>query len=374
MNIGFDYRLGGLGFAGIGRYARELIFNILKIDKQNYYKIFFHPKTIAYDDKNILSRFDNVDLIPAPYKHYSFAEQTRFLKLLNDTKLNLVHFPHFNYPILYKRPFVVTIHDVIHHRISGKHWTRKAKFEVYKQVITRAAQNSEKIITISEVSKRDIMEYLKVPLSKIEVTYEGVSLAHKLPAQVEQVKKKYLIQKPYFIFVGRMEPRKNIPMLAQIFSDFLDKYKFDMELVIVGKEDIHHPEEKERALQIKHANKIIFTGFASDDDLGALYQGAYGFITTSFEEGFGLPGLEAIAMGIPVIAPDIPIYNEIYDNAALYYRTEDPEADMLDKMRFLCSDHKYYEELKMKTVKRAAEFSWYSCAAKTIKIYESTLK
>ncbi|HYF04575.1 MAG TPA: glycosyltransferase family 1 protein [Patescibacteria group bacterium] len=362
--------MGGSQNAGIGRYAHELLMSLLGFDTENYYKIFYHPQNCSAEDLEALAKHPNADLISANFRHYSISEQIGFLRLINKLHIDLFHFPNFNVPVLYKKPYVVTIHDLVHHRLSGHKKSTRLWFEGYKYVVSQAVKNSERIITVSQSAKREIVGYFPEAEIKTEVIYEGRNLKPVLGPQVALVQKKYLIQKPYFLFVGTLERKKNVPYLAAAFSRFIEQHRIDMELVIVGKEDSHHPEVKAEALDIKHKERVIFTNFVTDSDLARLYQGAYAFVTASTNEGFGLPGVEAMGFGLPVLCPDIPVFNEVYDNAGLFFDYNN-ENDLPEKMRFVCQDQLYYHQLREKSKARSEAFSWVTCAQKTLKIYEN---
>lgn len=294
MTIGFDFRMGGVHHGGIGRYAFELLKNLLQLHTDDQFIIFYNPEIANEDEITELKAFSNTSLVTTTARHYSFAEQIWFLRLLNKHKIDVMHFPNFNIPIFYNRPFVVTIHDVVHHKISGHKKSRYYKFLAYKKVIKTAAQKSLKIITVSEESKADIIKLLEVPAEKIVVTYEAGVLQQVDERQVSITKKKFLLERPYFLFVGTLERKKNIVMLAKAFDLFLTKNKLDMDLVFAGKVDAHYPEIKFQALETAHKNRVVFTDFISDLDLAALVQGAFAYVNASMHEGFGLPGVEAM--------------------------------------------------------------------------------
>jgi glycosyltransferase involved in cell wall biosynthesis len=163
----------------------------------------------------------------------------------------------FNLPVLYKKPYVVTIHDMVHHKISGSKKSHFLHFLAYKQVIKNAAKNARVIITVSQNSKSDIVNFLQAQPRKIEVIYEGSSLNLEVSDEkVFEVKQKYLLNKPYFLFVGVLERKKNIVNLTRGFDEFLQKYKLNMDLVIAGSVDRHYPEIKHKALDIKNQNRV----------------------------------------------------------------------------------------------------------------------
>ena len=368
MVIGIDFRMGGSKNAGIGRYIFELLKALLSLDEKNSYVIFFNPASSAMEDIKILSAFANVKLVTAPFRHYSVSEQVWFYRLISSYELDLMHFPNFNVPILYKKPFVVTIHDMVHHKISGHKKSRLLYFEAYKYIIKKAAQKARRILTVSHQAKKDIIQILNTPEQKITVTYEGSSLKPQRDSAVIEVKKGFLLDKPYFLFVGTLERKKNVVNLVKAFNLFLEKYKLDIALVIAGKVDTHYPEIKQEALKIKHRAEVVFTGYVSDLDLACLYQGAYAFVSASLHEGFGLPGVEAMTFGLPLVISNLPVFNEVYDNAGIYFDPLNIE-DIAEKMHLIASDSGFYKQMQTKSLSRGLLFDWSKTAHDTLAVY-----
>ncbi|HYV33322.1 MAG TPA: glycosyltransferase family 1 protein, partial [Candidatus Limnocylindria bacterium] len=222
-------------------------------------------------------------------------------------------------------------------------------------------------------SKKDIASFLQVQFEKIKVTYEGASLNSDVSNEkVKEVKNRYLLKRPYFLFVGVLERKKNLINLTRGFDYFLQKYKLNMDLVVVGKSDSHYPEIKHKAMDIRHTNNLVFTGPVEDSELEALYKGAYAFTSASLHEGFGLPGVEALGFGLPLLVSNLDVFNEIYDNAAVYFNPLDPQ-DIGEKMNLLARDKLFYEQLSLKSHQRAQIFSWDKCAKETLEVYKHIL-
>lgn len=371
--IGIDLRIFGISHGGIGRYCQELFPRILELDSNNLYYLFINGKNVIQNDLEVFKKYKNAFIIDTGSRHYSLSEQTSFLWILNKYNLDLVHFPNFNVPVMYKKPFVVTIHDMVHHKIGGAKKSHLIHFFAYKKVIEFAAKKSKKIITVSQYSKNDIANIFGIDRNKIEVTYEAGSLNSDVRQEaVDKIKKSYLLNKPYFLFVGVLERKKNIVSLTRGFDLFLQKYKIDMDLVIVGKTDKHYPEGKHKALDIKNSDHLVLTGAVEDRELVALYKGAYAFTSASLHEGFGLPGVEAMAFGLPLLVSNISVFNEVYDNAALYFNPLDPD-DIAEKMNLLVRDTEFYKQIKEKSFARGQLFDWQKTAKETLKIYQQIL-
>jgi len=371
-NIGIDARMLGNKHGGIGRYVLALSESLLEIDKENNYFLFYNSSA-SEEDLVIYKKFSNCQLVKVSARHYSFNEQTLFLMSLNSKKLDLVHFPNFNVPLLYNRPFVVTIHDLVHHKISGAKKSRFLHFQMYKKIIANAARKAKQIITVSEYSKKDIASFLKIPLEKIRVIYEGTSLSPNISqSQIEKVKESFLLHRPYFLFVGVLERKKNLVNLAKGFGEFLTKFNLNMDLVIVGKSDLHYPEIKEQTLEAGPKGHIVFTGYVDDITLSALYSGALAYVSASEHEGFGLPGVEAMGFGLPLVVSNISVFNEIYDQAAIYFDPQDLE-DIANKLGLIAGDESFRKRLTEKSLARASLFDWKKCAEQTLKVYKNVL-
>jgi glycosyltransferase involved in cell wall biosynthesis len=356
---------------GIGRYVLELAKHILAIDVQNQYVIFVNHKNTDESDIQQLRQFNNVTIVSANIRHYSLGEQLSFHRLLKKHNLDLVHFPNFNVPLLYDRPFVVTIHDLVHHKISGHKKSHFIQFEAYKKIIQSAADRSRAIITVSEASKKDIMSLLAQKSRKVEVIYEGPTLEAKVAQHnVDDAKRKYLLGRPFFLFVGVLERKKNVVNLTRGFDVFLKKYGLDMDLVIAGKPDKHYPDIKHHALDIKFNDHLVFTDYIEDSDLAALYKSAYAFVSASLHEGFGLPGVEAMRFGLPLAVSNTPVFNEVYDNAAIYFDPLQPD-DIAEKLHLLATEIGYYKQLQVRSLERAKLFDWKVTAEKTLEVYRS---
>jgi glycosyltransferase involved in cell wall biosynthesis len=335
--------------------------------------MFFRCKKLVSIPWCVNTSTTNYQLIPVNIRHYSLREQLKFHQILDKYNLDLVHFPNFNVPVFYNKPFVVTIHDMVHHKISGAKKSRYVHFLAYKKVIENAAKKSRAVITVSEASKKDIVKILNVVPRKVEVIYEAGFLNKEISEQtVNKIKARYFLQRPYMLFVGVLERKKNVVNLTRGFDDFLKQSKLDMDLVVVGKSDPHYPDIKYEAMDIKHKERLVFTGAVSDEELSALYKGAYAFVNASLHEGFGLPGVEALNFGLPLAVSNTEVFNEVYDNAAVYFNPLDP-ADIAVKLELLAQDQQFYQTLSKKSFERAQKFNWEKTAEQTLKVYNECI-
>ncbi len=374
MKIVIDARMYGLEHAGIGRYVINLVNQIERLDKKNQYYLLLRKK--YFQKLKLKNR--NFRKILADYPHYSFQEQIFLLIKLLKIKPDLVHFPHFNTPILWWGKQVVTIHDLIKHQSKGPQTTTRwrplywFKYLNYRFLVWVSVKKSIKIIVPSKYWKKELVQRFKLKPEKIEVTYEGIGDKFKIQKSDGKIIKKYRINKPFVIYTGNLYPHKNVEKLVQAIkllnegSDLPNK----LTLVIVCARSVFLERFKKRVKEMEAERLVSLLGFVPDEDLVALYQEAKAFVFPTFLEGFGLPGLEAMAAGLPVVCSDILVLREIYGQAALYFDPQDVE-DMTEKIKSVISDTKLRKTLIEKGFKQIKKYSWQKMAKQTLGVYES---
>lgn len=320
MHIVFDARFYGLEHTGIGRYVTNVL-KELEHDTKNTYTLLLPKK---YMDAPFPSHWNRVE---ASVPHYSLLEQWHIPKLIRSLHPDLVHFPHFNVPFFVPAPYVVTIHDLLMHRFSGFSATTLSpitylvKRAAYKGVFRHAVTRASKIIVPTEFVKGDLLaHYPTLDSHKVTVLYEGVDSPKKI-ASVPQTLTKHGISGDYVIYVGNAYPHKNLERAIDAFHHALtDK---PTTFVIVTGRNVFYERLKKYVAKHPAKNNVKVLGFVDDSELYALYKGAKAFIYPSLFEGFGLPGLEALSVGCPVVASDIPVFREVYKNAVSYFNPED---------------------------------------------------
>jgi glycosyltransferase involved in cell wall biosynthesis len=363
MRIGIDCRLWKQ--TGVGRYTRNIVLNLQKIDQKNHYVLFVR----AEDYESLKRHITNPKwkIVQTAIIWHSLSEQLKFPTIIRREKLDLMHFPYFSVPIFYNRPYVVTIHDlIINHFSTGKASTLAyplylTKREGYRFVIGQAAKKARKIIVPSNATKQELIDHLKVPENKIDVIYEAAELRiHDL----ESISKGY---GKYFLYVGNAYPHKNLEALIEAFTKLLSEQS-DLKLILVGEKDYFY-----KRLEGKNvSDKIIFYGKASDKELVNLYTSAIALVNPSLMEGFGLPVLEAMSLQCLVLSSDIPAFREIAGDNALYFNPGDNNDIYLKLKDVLENVEKYKEERLEKALKKSQQFSWEKAAAQTLNIYESS--
>ncbi len=370
MKIGIDGRLWAQ--TGVGRYTRNLVLNLLQIDRKNEYVLFVRPHDFN-DIENQISKLKiknlKLKIIKTEIHWHSLKEQVELPKLLNKEKLDLVHFPYFSVPIFYNKPFVVTIHDlIVHHFPTGKASTLfpllyYSKLFAYKFIIYKASKNAKKIIVPSLATKNEVMDHLKVGSEKIAVTYEAASLATSHESLTTSQK-----YGQYFLYVGNAYPHKNLGRLIQAFNKISKDYK-DLKLILVGNKDYFY----KRLEKGNKSDRIVFYGKATDKELSSLYSNAIALVVSSLMEGFGLPVLEAMVNKCLVLASDIPAFREIAGDDVLYFNPKNVD-DIQDKLKDVMVNAEKYKKVKLdKAFEKSKKFSWEKMTRETLKIYESSL-
>jgi len=371
MRIGIDGRLYRLGTAGIGRYTQELVKNLLEIDRENQYVLFL----TSADYLECRLSYPNLQKVLAPFPHYSLAEQTKFWRFLYKQNLDLMHFTNFNHPILYRKPYVITIHDLTLMFFPGRLHKSQIKKFAYQQILRDAISHAKKIIAVSEHSRQDIIRYLKAEPEKVIRIYEGVAFS-KAKAD-ERIFKKCNITQPYVLYVGRWNSHKNI--LAAIGAISLLNKEFSkkentkgVQLVLAGKRDEAFPEIPQMIEKLNLQEKVIITDFVSDEELTALYQKASCFLFLSLYEGFGLPALEAQSFGVPVIAARRSSLPEILENSAILVEPTNLE-DIAGAIKKVLQNQALRKSLKRLGLRNVSRFSFHQMAEETLKVYKEAV-
>jgi glycosyltransferase involved in cell wall biosynthesis len=384
LKIAIDCRFWGAKHTGLGRYTKNLVLDLLKIDKVNHYFLLFrrvNSRNLKSQKSNLKS-ISNVQYQIVDAKHYSLKEQFLLPRTLKKINPDLVHFPHFNLPIFSSYPFTLTIHDLIKHHFRGMETTTRPsliywlKYLGYKLVFKNAVQKAKKIIVPSMFVKKELIKFYRLPQDKIKVIYEGVD--RNLKSQMSNIKskrqiskllEKFKIKKPFLLYVGNAYPHKNLERLILAVKKINERARLN--LVIVCGRDAFYDRLRKQINKFKSEKFVFLTGFITNNELANLYQRAKAFVSASLMEGFGLPGLEAMVSRCPVVCSDIPTFKEIYGSAVIYFnpRNIDDMAEKINKLINLPLPER--QELIKKGQDQVKKYSWHRCASEILKIYES---
>lgn len=379
--IGIDCRFWGISHAGLGRYTRELVLEVVRMcSKDIQFTLFFRGDEWR-KDKQALSK---CQIIETNVPHYSvYKEQFELKNIIEREHLDLMHFTHFNVPVLLKTPYIVTIHDLIKHFFKGRPVTTHslpvywAKYGGYRLVIHQAIKRSKAIIVPSYFTKDQLAVHYQGSENKVEVVYEGVGepfniVSNKSMGMADKIQNKYAIKKPFFIYTGSAYASKNVVMLLKAFKQVLHN-GHDIELVIACARNHFWEKLKSDVDKLGLNTSVLLPGSVPDDDLVCLYQSSIAFVMPSLMEGFGLPALEAMASGSLVLSSNTGSLPEIYGNHAIYFNPTN-----LEKMTS-CLEHAISLGIgKRKTriesaSQYARSYTWEKAAEQTVHIYKTIL-
>jgi len=314
-------------------------------------------------------KIPNSFIVLSDVKEFSIDEQTKLNKQIIKTGADLVHFGMAQQPIRYKGDAITTIHDLTTLRFNNpdkNYLVFKFKQYVYGKVIKIAVNKSKYVITPSEYVKKDLINYTGVSGNKIKVTHEAADF---IESDAKQFSK--LVNKDFIMYIGRPTPHKNLKRLIEVHQLLL-KDNPELYLSLSGKIDNNYLRIK-KWVNKKKFNKIIFTDFLEDSELKWMYQNTRAYVFPSLSEGFGLPGLEAMAHGAPVVSSDATCLPEIYGDAASYFNPLDV-SNMYEKINKVINDEELRENLIKKGYVQSKKYSWEKMARETLDIYKMALK
>lgn len=372
MRIGIDARfLGDEG--GIARYVKRLVENLERIDHKNEYVIFLRRKNweMYHPSRS------NFTKQLADIQWYGLKEQILMPLIIWRAHVDIMHFPHWNIPLLCNAPFVVTIHDLILlHFPSTRATTRSRltyffKHACYRAILIRAVCASKHILAPSAFTKQDILQTFRVSPEKITITHEGVDAPHAdvAPEKSRAILNKFGIQEPYVLYVGVAYPHKNIEWLIEAVSAYNIKHATKLQTVLVGAHNYFYERIKQTNANHIRENQIVLTGFVPDHDISVLFKHACAYVFPSLYEGFGLPPLQACAYGIPVLSSNKTSMPEILGNAAFYFDPANID-DFCAKLNTVLNDEKTRSQLIQNGLTRYQQFSWKKMAEKSLPIYK----
>lgn len=366
MKIGIDTSILQIDHAGASVYTRGLVKSLLQIDRSNSYSFFSYKYSLT--GGNYFGRkLGNVimDTIWIP----------RLLpKELKKGKVDLLHCPAFKAPLKCDVPLVATFYD-LHILKNPKDYNPWLRYYC-KFMLPKIARRADKIITISEFSRNDIINTFSLPAEKVRVTYCGIDDRFRLipdDSLLSRARVKYGLSKKFILYVGALQPRKNIPLLLKAYAKLLKEQDFDHQLVLAGGTGWRNRNIFSLINELNLSKNVKILGYVPDDDLPLIYALAQFLVYPSFFEGFGLPVIEAMACGCPVICSNAASLPEIVQDCAVVF---DPlsRSELENAIAKLGSDGGMRQKMKEKGIKRSADFSWEKSARKTIQVYEEFKK
>ena len=347
-----------------GRYVERLIHYLQLVDRGHEYIVLLYPK----DMDSWVATNPRFTKVACPHKEFTFSEQLGYKRQLQEINADLVHFAMIQQPVLYKGRAVTTMQDLTTMRFrnpSKNPLVFTIKQWVYRWVVKRVARSSDIIITPTQFVKEDVANFTHVNPEKITVTYEAADVITEAAEPVAGLEGKRFI-----MYVGRPMPHKNLERLIEAFAS-LQKNQPDLHLVLAGKKDANYERHAERVRRAGIAN-VVFTDFISDGQLRWLYEHTMAYVFPSLSEGFGLPPLEAMTHGAPVVASNASCIPEVCGEAAYYFNPFSVE-DMAAKIAEVLSDPVLREDLCEKGRAQVKKYSWQRMAEQTLEVYNRVL-
>ena len=361
---------------GVGQYSLQLLNALSEIDSKNEYYICLqkklndsHPIFNLKNKRNFTLIRDDVSAIgpKKQFYYYNLLRRNRF-------KFDLFHSLNSELPLYGNTKSIVTFHDLKYIKYPyflNKFSTIKSKY--LKYTMKKGAEKASKIIAVSRSTKKDIIQLLEINKEKIRVIYEASNLGMypKVNGGManSEILKKYAIKKPYFLYVGEKRPHKNLEGLIKAFAVYKEKHDSrKISLVLTGKKYSTYHEYITMAENLGVKDSLIFTGFIPEKYLKTIYSKAEALLLISFYEGFGIPILEAMECGIPVITSNISSMPEVAGGAALLV---DPNniQEIAEKMNDIVNSKTLRKQLIESGFKRVKQFSWERTARQTLKVY-----
>jgi len=356
---------------GVGTYIRNIVRTMLRIDRTNEYFLIGDSARVS-EIGELAPNFHAIPLQrerePAGYMH--------FRRLLRQNACDLLHIPHLvSTPQYLPCPYVVTVHDLLdsmYRAHSGSAIRRAVHFYGAKRALRRAAR----IFAVSNSTKNDIERIFKIPSSSIEVVYNAIDdrfRGHASDADRQFIAERYQVSYPFILYAGRISPHKNVVRIIEAFSALKAELEkegrcTDLKLIIIGDEISSHPDLRRTVIRSGVENDVRFLGFVPIDVLRIFYDTAKVFVFPSLYEGFGLPPLEAMAHGTPVITSNTSSLPEVVGNAAVLVNPENVFEIMRAIHRVLL-DQPLRERLKQRGYEQTARYSWEASVEKILKVY-----
>jgi glycosyltransferase involved in cell wall biosynthesis len=364
VRIGFDARK--LHDFGIGTYIRNVLRQLARLDQETEFVLLCRPGDVGALRQ--LGR--NFRPVIETAGNYSVAEQFTVPLALRREGVTLFHAPHYVLPPLVTCPSVVTIHDCIH-LMFPQYLPNRAALSYARASISLAARRATRVITVSESSKRDILRFVRTSPDKIDVIYNAYDERfgeEPLEEAVVRVRERYQLQGEFVLYAGNVKPHKNVERLIDAFHVVRQRGLDHLKLVVIGDEVSQYASLRRAVHRCNLHRYVRFLGYMPEDTLAIMYRLAGVFVFPSLYEGFGLPPLEAMASGTPVVVSNVSSLPEVTGDAAVLVHPLDA-SDIADGIVRVLTNDELRRELRRKGLARARQFSWEASARRVRDIY-----
>lgn len=372
MNITIDGRASTLyRGTGIGNYTYQVLNNLNQIDILNNYEVYISENSSL--DLNLKNNFSLK--FSKPFTKNNFWEDIKVPNEI-DKNSNLYHIPQNGIGLLNNIavPQIITLHDII--PLKMPETVSHNYLKIFDTELPKILNSISGIITVSNYSKDDIHKTLGFPKEKIFVTHLAAESQYKpLDKSICKsfLKGNYSINDDFILYVGGFSPRKNISGLIEAFSKALPSLPSTTKLVVIGRKGISYETYKNRAITLGIEDKVIFTGFIPTKHMPIFYNSASMLVYPSFYEGFGLPPLEAMACGTPVISSNLTSIPEVVEDSTMLINPSDV-SDISKSIIELTNNIDFKNNLIQKGFLQSAKYNWHNTAKETINAYESTIE
>lgn len=351
---------------GIGTYVRNVVGELARQDADTEYLLISQPS-----DRDLAAQAGpNFRAVLDRSRNYSVREQLSVPLLLARERVDVFHAPHYVLPPLVRCPSVVTIHDCIH-LMFPQYLPNRLASAYARALMWNATHRASHVLTVSEASKRDILRYFRIPPERITVAPNALDARIGGPPDDEalaRVRERFQLHDPFVLYVGNIKPHKNVDRLIEAFALVRTGPLANVKLLIIGDEISKYPTLRRAVHRLKLHKYVRFLGFVDDRTLAALYRLATVFAFPSLYEGFGLPPLEAMASGTPVVTSNVSSLPEVVGDAAIQVNPEDVHA-IAHGLRRVLLDESLQAEMRARGLARAAEFSWARTVATIRRLY-----
>ena len=376
LRIGIDGRGIYKSIDGIGRYSLNLIRNLAAIDSVNQYIIFKNTEI----ERKIVDT-PNFHEVNVDFRHLSLRTVFTIPLLTKNFHLDVFHSPFFVSPLWGTKNLIVTVHDLMAITFPGffggrSYVKEKVAYLYHRVFVPLSIKRAKRIIAVSQSTKKSLIERFHIDPEKISVIYEAVDDHFKrdyAKTEIEGFKKAQRLPEKFFLYVGNMKPYKNIPLIISALEILKRENMLKHKFVIAGRKDRFFPfiykEVKDKHL----LNDVIFLDYVSDNELPLLIKCADIFVFPSLGEGFGLPPLEAISLGVPTIVSNATSLPEVVGDGAIIVDPHNPEK-LAQAIAYLLKDKDLRKKLTQKGIDRSKAFSWRKTAENTIEVYKAIVK
>jgi len=352
---------------GIGTYIRNLLRHLARLDTRTEYVLLCHEP-----DMGAAAQLGpNFRTVLEPSPNYSIREQIHVPWVLLRERPDVFHAPHYVLPPAVRCRSLVTIHDTIHLTFP-QYLPHRLAYAYARASMWAAAHRSDRILTVSEASKRDILHFFDVPPEKVVVVHNAIDERFSRepdPDDVERVRERFQLHQRFVLYVGNIKPHKNLERLIEAFHALRQRGLDDLKLLIIGDQISSYPSLRRAVHRHKLHKHVRFLGYLPDETLSVMYRLASVFVFPSLYEGFGLPALEAMASGTPVVTSNVSSLPEVTGDAAVLVDPYDVGAIEAGIHRVL-TDPVLAADMRRKGLLRARQFSWEQSVTKTWEMYQ----